>query len=293
MKIIKMMVLVLLASFGTQAQSTLGTDKCVSDVYLSLNGAGITGRSASLADFRSLAPSSVLLANFNESGYSRSDYYSGRTGTFTAAVGINFKNKETGEYRANPQLRLGMTYENGSMLYTNYWQDTRSPFDTLISQQTGEEFYIDSVFSQSFVADYQAQNLQLDASLIWRTNPAARWSLYGGLGVAGGVGFNAQTRIYYSESSYIQDVPQERYLETYNYEDARSEEEVVDAPNHFLLTAYLPLGVDFRIGNTSDFWQRVHLFWEMRPGVQMLFAEDIDTQINPRLQGGLGVRVNF
>jgi hypothetical protein len=57
--------------------------------------------------------------------------------------------------------------------------------------------------------------------------------------------------------------------------------------------AYLPLGVDFRIGNKRDFWKRIHLFYEARPSINMTAIPELRTITNASIFHGLGVKVKW
>ncbi|MGB0807307.1 MAG: hypothetical protein ACPGRC_11500 [Salibacteraceae bacterium] len=58
-------------------------------------------------------------------------------------------------------------------------------------------------------------------------------------------------------------------------------------------SAYIPLGLDFRIANKSEFWQRVHLFYEMRPSLEMISIPELSTYTTVAWQHGFGIKVQW
>jgi hypothetical protein len=59
----------------------------------------------------------------------------------------------------------------------------------------------------------------------------------------------------------------------------------------FACAAYVPLGVDFRIGKKRAFWKRTHLFYELRPSVTTI--PELRTFANAGVQQGIGLRVTL
>jgi len=131
----------------------------------------------SLSDFNTLAPGSSILAK-DYTGFS-SDYYTGTytNPSYTGLLGFTFKNKP------NPLLRLGLGYSRRTLGTGSSSRYDSFHYDTLTSAQTGEQIFLDSTHSQNMYGGYQSTYLSFDASLIFRTKPSARWSIYGGIGV--------------------------------------------------------------------------------------------------------------
>ncbi len=239
----------------------------------------------SLDDFRKLAPQSQSLKRDYDK-YQRTSYYSSNsTGFFSQAIGIDLKGRGN---NASPLLRLGIIFSGGTALAENLNLNERFPYDTLVSAQTGQVFYRDSTFSETVDMTYTSQQLMLDAALIWRTNSEARWSLYGGVGLSAGVSYNNVTRIVTSQYS---DIPSPGF---YNPSDddiqRRPEGETIKNDPGFMAHAYLPIGVDFRLGN-KPFWQRLHVLYELRPGFTFQDIPEIKLYVSPTLAQVFGLRV--
>lgn len=249
--------------------------------------------SASINDFYILAPNSKLLPTSYD-GYNISNY-SSNSGGFSASalLGFKFLNKEGNTYRANPLFRAGITYTYAQNIssYANYEETT--PYDTLTSNNTGNVYYIDSVTVSQLDMQYETHQVKLDVSLLFRTNPEARWSLFAGIGAQVGTSINAQTQINKYEGNYfISDLSSEL---SYYVQGNDSEYEIEEFMNENAFTAsvYLPMGVDFRVSNKNEFFQRIHLFYEMRPALNMTSIPELRMLTNGAFGYGFGMKVNW
>ena len=247
-------------------------------------------RFASLDDFRKIVPESKLLQS-DFSDFTRSSGY-GRTANSALTIAMGLQWRE-GKKPSNSQLRVGLTYFSSSNLNAFYYKENRYAYDTLTSSQSGKEYYVDSINSKSYSMNSKSEQIYLDVSYLFSTNPEARWSLFTGLGVSAGMSINAQASIYYSDFSRIEpsqgsDYPNSGYGTQYSI---NGNIEWVDTKNVFGYFAYIPMGVDFRIGKKREFWQRTHLFYELRPSLRYTRIPDLTTQYTAGLQQGIGIRV--
>jgi hypothetical protein len=273
-------------ALSAQDNTSIGTSKVsVTDVYINFGSFGEKVAYGSLDDFRKLAPQSDMLAR-DLSSYDQQasgSYFNGGT-LFVASLGLKFKKKDGNDYRANPQLRIGISYFSSTPLTAGLTRTESFVVDTLVSTVTGEVVLQDSVVNESYNMSYIADQLRLDAALIFRTNPEARWSLYGGIGLAAGVSINPRTEVFYSNWNF-----DEEFNSGYgNYESERFNNQT-----SFGLLAYLPLGLDFRLGKNQEFWKRLHLFYEISPGLNMTFIPELNTATNIAIRNGLGLRVSW
>lgn len=250
-----------------------------------------------LTDFKTLAPQSVLLNN-NMTDFSQSVGFSMTGNTmFSVMLGLQFSDKQKTIYKANPLLRLGISYFSGTTLTGGSYKEDRKPYDTLTSTQTGQTVYIDSVTTKNYSMNYSSEQLRFDGSLIFRTNPEARWSIYTGIGITAGLSINANTDIYYSNYGRTET----RYANgstssSYNYsssDNSNSKTEKIKNKTNFGASTYIPMGIDIRIGKKREFWKRTHLFYELRPGINITSIPELRTITNASLQHGLGLRVSW
>lgn len=235
-----------------------------------------------LSDFRELAPNSEILNKdfsvFDDGG----GFYVSGLGQFSPALGIQF-NGEDGTASNHFRMRVGLTYSGGEMIHNHQYYSESFPYDTLISTQTGEEYYRDSTYSRSVDMSYRASSLQLDISLLWSTGFDARFQAFGGIGVTAGATFNGRTQIQEFENSFGYEYDYE------NYNDYRRSEQF-KAESGFVGSAYLPIGIDFRFGN-KGFWGAMHIMSEFRPALAFYSIPELDSYVSPSFGFLTGIRV--
>lgn len=250
---------------------------------------------ANLADFQKMAPQSSILKT-DLSGYNKSGGFGfDADAMLTVLMGIQFSDKQRTAYKKNPLLRVGVSYLSGGIINGYFNQDMTKPYDTLTSSQTGQVVYRDSIINRSVSMNYRSQQIRLDASFIFRTNPEARWSLYAGIGLTAGVSLNASTNISYSSSNTISSDNNSNGVFFGGYYSGPSNYRTENHKNSTNLGAsvYIPMGVDFRLGRKREFWKRTHLFYEARPGINMNSIPELGTILNATVQQGLGLRVSW
>jgi hypothetical protein len=250
---------------------------------------------ATLTDFKTLAPQSILL-NKNMTDFSQSYGFS-VTGNsmFSVLLGLQFSDKQKTTYKKNPLVRLGISYFSGTTLTGGSYKSMRKPFDTLTSAQSGQITFIDSVTSKSYNMNYSSKQLRFDGSVIFRTRPEARWSLFTGIGITAGISFNATTNIDYSTFVGTETRnSNNNAFSSYNYSNSGdSKTEIFRNKNSIGASTYIPLGIDFRIGRKSEFWKQAHLFYELRPSINVTSIPELRTITNAGLQHGLGLRISW
>jgi hypothetical protein len=266
----------------------------ITDLYVH-NGFFVNSTTnGSLQDFKTLAPQSVLLKN-DLSAYSQSNGYSfdGRS-MLSASLGIQLRDKNKTGYRKSPLLRLGVGYYSVSGIATNFYTTKTITYDTLKSTKSSEVTYLDSVKRKNYNMDYSANQLRLDASLIFRTNADARWSAFAGIGINAGASLNSSTRISYyeTEDKEARNTAGEHYTTNYYSSTVvNSKSEIANNKTNFTCAAYVPVGVDFRIGKKRAFWKHTHLFYELRPSVAITAIPELRTFADAGVQQGIGLRV--
>ncbi len=288
-----MLVAAILFPTGIWAQNQVKKIKTSSLSIMPFGSIG-TGQSSTLDDFKTLAPNSTLipddLSNFNTHSYNSS---SGGVGT-ALLLSFKFRDATGTAYKPNPELRLGISYNYNQSLHLNAYKEERFAHDTLISVKTGQRTAVDSVSYVGYNMDYATQFVRLDASLIYRTNPEARWNFFAGVGATFGVSISSETQIYENRHFYIQPTENESsiYFNESGY-NGDHENETTRNESSLAYSAYVPLGLDFRIADKSEFWQRVHLFYEMRPTIDFLAIPELNTYTSVAWQHGFGVKVQW
>jgi hypothetical protein len=293
----KILILVLLigsvAAIAQEEKQKKITKLSIRNVYVQTGIFSRANNQGTFEDFKKLAPQSLLLNNSdNFKGYSFSNgYYWNSRVMFATMVGIKFGDKEKKAYKPNPELRLGISYISGSGLTTGFYKETTKTFDTLTSSQ-GYPVYLDSVTNSRYNMAYTSDQIRFDASLLFNTDPAERWSLYAGVGFTAGVSLNANTEINYSSYTYLQssDGSGSGYSSS-SYNDDYVTEKYVNKAN-LGFSAFAPMGIDFRIGKKREFWNRTHLYYELRPSVNLVSIPELRTIANANLQNNFGIKIS-
>lgn len=197
---------------------------------------------------------------------------------FSAYVGFR---KES---RFNPVIRGGITYKRLNSQVFGRYQQWSGPYDTLVSSQTGQQYYVDTVRMRSVSAFWGADVLALDGSFILQTDLTRRWSFYGGMGLQAGIMFNQELQLtrmeMFSETNMTYEMEVE--LEQRNYR----------MNTGFSSTVYLPLGIDFRIGKKRPLWQQVHLVYELRPSLSFQTMSSVSV-VSPGITQHFGLRITL
>jgi len=251
--------------------------------------------STTIEDFYSLAPNSKLLPpnfdDFNTNFHSQNISTGGFNTSFL--LGFKFSKKDGSAYRPNPILRMGLTYSFAQNVYFNTYKEDVFAYDTLISSNTGDKTPVDSVSTTGYDLSYYSQQLKLDVSVLFRTNPEKRWVLFAGVGITFGGSLNAKTEITKFNTSYIS--PNSNSQVAYYNQNQEYEifSEQIISENNMAFSGYIPMGLDFRVSNNNEFWRMIHLFLEMRPSINITSIPELRTVTNPAFQFGFGVKVQW
>lgn len=229
------------------------------------------------------------LAEF-ESDYSYSDSYT--SPMFNFIFGIPLKEAET----VNHSLRVGVSHRTSWWTNSSFTYENRSRFDTLVSNQTGDSFFVDSVYTDEVLVKMHSQTVALDLSYIFRVNPNGRFSFYSGVGVEFGAVLNPRIQIERNTHSYFtsavrnyQDGYEDYYKGSYD-----SREDWIRLDEGVFGQVYLPIGVDLRFSKFNPFWSKMHVYTEFRPSVQYVKMEGREEVIQSSFgMTALGLRLEF
>lgn len=244
--------------------------------------------------FKKLHPNSILLNN-DFTGYKTYNQYPASNFYLSTCVGITKFDENKNDFNSNGEMRLGFSYGNSNLLYANLNNTYINPIDTT-QMANGQIIYYDSVTRKDYQMNINSEQLRLDFSFVFRTNPRAKFNLYAGLGFEFGGSINATSTILYTESkgtetSWIENAVEyggqymatsNTYTETYYLKD------------QYGVSCYLPMGFDLRIGEKNDFFKKIHLFGELRPGINTIGIPELKKEfVKAGIKAGLGLRVNF
>jgi hypothetical protein len=259
----------------------------IEGVYLQ-SGAFFGAHKGSLADFQQLAPQSVLLQQ-DLSAYQNYPVFNFSIPGQSQSLSLGFHLSKM----PNATLRLGLMHTNQNNALTTGGAFTESfRIDTLTSSQSGEQFFVDSFSTHSYNANYSQEQLRLDASLIFRFKADKRWSFYGGIGANFGWSYNGATNIHQSVTPYS------NFNDVAIYNDMGvsneiHEHESFENKGGFGFGVYAPLGLDFQVGKKREFWKPIHLYLELRPGVNVNQIAGLGTTFSAGNFSNVGLRFHI
>jgi hypothetical protein len=148
-------------------------------------------------------------------------------------------------------------------------------------------YYVDSSISNYYNGNYSNDQLRLDAAYIFEANAGKRWAFHAGLGLSIGMSYRSTTTLRTSE--YIQ--PYSGYESIANSENIESE-----TYGNFMVmggSAYIPLGINFKLGNKREFWKPFVIYNEFRPTIQLNSIPNNTVKLNVGFGSTLGLRYNL
>jgi len=290
------LILLLSGLSQLQAQSEEAKPLSLSQVSIQLGNYGISNNyGGSLEEFKSLSPNSGFLDqdfdDYDQTFFKNGmDFYS----TFSIHSTFDWNGKNDKWKSLHPQLRFGFTSGKANFMNGSLNRTRSHRVDTLVSSRNGQEYFIDSVRSETYTLNYDANFLVINAALIIGSNPKSTWSIYGGVGLSVGMNYNAKSRVeFYSSYSYE---GLERFGgETYSDEWDESTNVEYHSNNGLGLSFMmsLPLGVNFRLSKEKEFWRYTSLFYEFQPGVSFFDVKGIGGNFYSSVYNSIGMRVSF
>lgn len=297
----KVLVLIVLSTqvfaLGLHAQDDISATRKKTRLFDVSASTGIwpdQERYSNLDDFRILAPESQILNRVNIGDFIPGPSFRDDSRLFAVHVGIQPVNRKTNTF-TNAIIRLGFSFGEGSLLSQSLSYENRFSFDTLVSQQSDTRVIMDSLLQASILCNYTHQQLGLDFSIMFSTGNDSRWSVYGGAALGFAMSIDAYTSIQSSSSvgvmSYWPSTNASQMISRSGI--ARFDQESFRNKTDYTAAVCLPLGIDFRMGDKSDFLRRIHLFIEMRPGIHTVIIPGLQTITEGYFQQYFGARVRI
>jgi hypothetical protein len=264
------------------------TKSKISDVFIFGGGLLMENPYLSRQEILQLAPNSTLLQQDLSKFYdNNSPYdYSGTQGatTFSVMLGFNpFKPKPNRSI--SPIVRVGLSFGQVNLVnqYLSYTE--RFPYDTLISQRTGEKIYLDSLAGSTLTMQQSGSQARVEIALLFQTN-LERWvSVYSGLSAGAGLTFNNRTQIGRSNFHYGNGYGYDYYSSNSQYEW-----ENYNNKNGYLVQTAIPIGLNVRLGKQKPILNQSFIFMEFSPGLAFYHIPELKTFTNFTYQTNVGVR---
>ena len=249
-------------------------------------------------DFRKLAPNSKNIP-LNLDEYQTSSYYDYRSSQSGSSIILGFKlrNNEGTDYKANPVVRIGLSLQNSPNISINGFKESRHPHDTITHLVTGEKTPIDSISYSNINMFYDSKQLNIDASLLFSSSSKYMFSFFAGVGISVGASVTSNTSIstyhdYYFQTKNNTDSYSNQYYNGLGY-SSNNKTDLVYNKTNFSYAAYIPLGLDLRMSNRHLFWKQVHLFYEMRPSLNILYIPETQSYVSTRWVHGFGLKIQW
>lgn len=280
------------------ASSLVGQDidsvkpRPVYDVAIISGGASGNSSIFGLNDFRKIYPASSILKRdlSGFSGYGE-NYFSEYFG-FGVMVGRTSRQMRVLGERVKGTLRAGFYYDEASYFSYTLTDGSNTRVDTIKNSQGVSQFYIDSAYYKTASMYYDAKSLRAEVSALLRFNDEQRWSFYLGVGLSAGMTFNNSVNVSYSEQEVIETYPAEGLSGTSatKVEFPVYENDQSAVSSGWVVNAFVPLGIDFRLAKTGRSLEFMHLFTEVRPGISFMEIPDVRTVSGTQVSFHLGLR---
>lgn len=292
MKLIRPLIticVVLVSTSGCFGQEKYSQGFRLADIYFLAGGGPIWSDVGTINDFKLLSPNSEIL-NQDLTDFDVNGNFGSTSATLIAA-GVGFYLPKKSESPANKMravLRIDLTYRYMDVLSFGITRSDQTTIDSLVSFETGETFYVDSISTVTISGDLWTNVVYLGASVLFYTNPEARWSFFAGIGFGAGFGFHTASNNALFERSSRSPFYQKRDDE--NSFGVTTEQ--FEQGSGFASEIYLPFGVDFKLGD-HKVWNRMHIAYQMRPAVSVTSIDALDTFIQPGLSHGVMMRYTW
>jgi len=210
-------------------------------------------------------------------------------------IGLSPYSKKKGEYRKDRELRFSFGSSSGIRKNFNYFRYDNFVIDTFESANSGGVVYADSSIFNRYIYSESFYDINFGVSFLFKTPVERRFHFSAGAGIEYGIAirsfvkvenYNERAIYYYNENN--KPVFDEPYygIENYNYKNEfdgtyTTENTNIKGSLQFFRT-FIPLGINFRISNkTNSFFNKVYLFGEMSPGIEIQLVSNDKTYVNP------------
>ncbi len=245
-------------------------------------------------DFTKLAPGSTLYPSAMREDIRMGMMVSWNASIFNIQLGWTPYISGGTEKSKNRTWRVGLMAQGfQSSLYSNVNENTFR-VDTVYQGSNGAIYgFLDSTERYMSNGYYKATAIKADIAHVWSTDSDKRFSLHAGMGVNAGVNVAAQTHIFvnrWSVNELIDTNGDVISSNGYFNSNDNFQRETFNNKTGFSSTAYIPLGLDFRVGHKREYLKNLHLFSEIRPALNVVVVPETRTYIFPTIQSTVGVK---
>lgn len=259
----------------------------VSEIGLYLGG--LSNQIGGIGDyFGLLAPTSEFL-QADLSGFRRTTWY-GSAGSPQLGAYLGLQSRQRSGWQ--PLYRIGINYNPTRIFQELYSKESSFRFDTLTSNQSGAELFIDSTRYQSYTFNFHSQQFRIDCSVLLMRPVKKQTTLFIGLGAQFGIGFN-QTRLEYyenREAKYFRTDGSRFFVFNNEISNTQRLEERFNNQLSQQLMLYLPFGLNYRLSTNNAFLNRFQLHLGFTTGFILTHFPEIGNFSQRQFGSSLGFR---
>ena len=283
-----------LSAVAQYEPDTLKPLPLVCDVFVLPGGQAESMYAIGLEQWRTLVPKSELLVtDLSDHKYdNHRDRDFARSALFAASISLRMGGAGR-VTRSGAYLRAGFAFQHHAGNDLQLRKETRVPFDTLTSSQTGTSTFIDSLKISTYDLTHEYSQLALDGSVIFMKEYPKRWALYGGGGVQLGFAFDGRARVSHRSERTTDPRITSPTTSGGPERDLDSEEEEFRTKDDLCFALYVPLGVTYRLAKKRAFWRALNLCYEMRPSFSLGGVPELDPGARVVVGQYFGLRVDL
>ena len=264
-------------------------------MQVSVGNFELNGSPVSLEDWKKLASSSTFLKEDFSKFSQDKNYITDLKPFFNLNFYIN-TTQINNPNKGGGWIKTGLSFGQLNLFDYRLEKKIITPFDTLSSTLNSLEIYVDSIQEDELRMHYTSSVVQAEIGYIFRTKEASRWGLYGGAGVGIGYTFNNYVSLTKENKKYFEyrlSNGENFSDESRNHENQSLNFEEFRLKSSFIVSAFLPVGVTFRVGKKSAFLRKLTLSFEYQAGVQMRRIPELENFVNPYGLSQIGLIVNL
>lgn len=203
----------------------------------------------------------------------------------------------------NPEKQAGKRYRTTTTFHLGYgptlraerhWvNEDRKVIDTLISSQTGNQYFVTQNRRQDLTKTYQAQSILFGIGQHFSTNPNRIFQFETGVDLLCYVSILSNVNVTYIDANYIEGIPtgdpNTGYPGPNSYKEERGN---FGGKTLAGLIMRMPLDFSFRLSKKNSVAGRMRLGMELNPGLATQFSSGLITT-NFNMSGGMNFRFQF
>jgi hypothetical protein len=242
----------------------------------------------------------INLADFNHSAY-----HSAMTNiSIQLGLRLNLNSKSGEKLKGNPQLRFGLSLNQGFYMQSSYYNDGFSTFyDSIYTTFQGNTISspVDTFSNEYYAFSNVSNRLRFQTSILWNTNLDKRWSFYGGFGFGLGISVNSISYFNHTKNSGLR-IQENSNFNAYNSGNnhkmlnqiSNSKTTTYDAKTWYDMNLLIPLGVNFKLSNNQkSFFNHSSIFVEGSPNLWLSTVKGGKLYKNMGYSASVGLKINL